>query len=218
MSADVRIATRIRFVGGHRFWHWPIADTDNSFDAIADHWEKGLRDIFLGLTQGRRGVVVQAGGNCGMYPLLLSDHFKRVYTFEPDGDNFHCLVLNCEKGNIVKAQLALGSVPGMGYVHRRWPGNTGAHQINPAYPIPTGDLMYIPIITIDSLGLDQCDFIQLDVEGREHEVLLGATGVISAFHPIISVERATSPVFTLLGKLGYTRTYNACDDTVFITG
>lgn len=43
-------------------------------------------------------------------------------------------------------------------------------------------------ITIDSLNLDSCDFIKMDVEGFEPIVLLGAIETIKKFKPIILFE------------------------------
>ena len=39
----------------------------------------------------QKRVVVQAGGNAGMYVRMYEDIFDTVYTFEPDPLNFYCL-------------------------------------------------------------------------------------------------------------------------------
>ena len=44
------------------------------------------------------------------------------------------------------------------------------------------------MIPIDSLGVVDCDFLQLDVEGSEHEALLGAVATIEAGWPVITLE------------------------------
>jgi len=43
-------------------------------------------------------------------------------------------------------------------------------------------------MTIDDLGLDACDLIQLDVEGFEAKVLQGASQTITRCRPVIMVE------------------------------
>jgi FkbM family methyltransferase len=43
-------------------------------------------------------------------------------------------------------------------------------------------------VTIDSLGLDQCDFIKLDLEGAEPLALSGAIETIKKFYPTILFE------------------------------
>jgi FkbM family methyltransferase len=46
----------------------------------------------------------------------------------------------------------------------------------------------VSAVTIDSLNLDQCDFIKLDLEGAEPLALQGAKETIKKFHPIILFE------------------------------
>lgn len=124
-------------------------------------------------------VVVQAGGNCGVWPLWLSERFKAVYTFEPDPLNFYCLSRNCAKPNIIKMQAALGDKTGFIDLARER-RNIGAHYIDGEGLIPT--------LCIDSLGLEACDYICLDIEGYELKALHGAKNTIEKYSPVIQVE------------------------------
>jgi FkbM family methyltransferase len=45
------------------------------------------------------------------------------------------------------------------------------------------------MITIDSLGLDGCDLIKIDVEGFEYAVILGALKTIIKYKPVIYYEK-----------------------------
>ena len=128
-------------------FRWPKEDWQNKIKGYIEKYVKN------------RTVVVQAGGLQGMYPRLLSDMFERVYTFEPDPLSFHCLVNNCQKDNIVKIQAAVGESFGLIDVNRFCEHNVGMNSVIQGNKYPT--------FTIDSLGLDACDFIQLDVEGYE---------------------------------------------------
>lgn len=128
-----------------------------------------------------RGVVVQAGGNVGVYPKALSEHFDLVYTFEPAKDNYDCLMRNIEGiDNIIPWHGALGSD------HRtvgleRDDHNCGMHKIDEA----SGS---IPMYAIDNLPLKRCDLIWLDVERYEKKVLKGAEKTIERWSPAIIVE------------------------------
>lgn len=126
------------------------------------------------------GVVVQAGGLQGMYPRLFSEFFERVYTFEPDPLSFTCLVHNCQKDNIVKLQSAVGDELGMVDIKREFISNAGMNTVTPGNQIP--------MLTIDSIQLDACDLIQLDVEGYESKVICGAMKTIEKFKPIVIAE------------------------------
>ena len=44
------------------------------------------------------------------------------------------------------------------------------------------------MITIDSLDVHDCDFLQLDIEGSEHQAILGAERTIKKTYPIITLE------------------------------
>jgi len=139
--------------------------------------EVGFLDNAIKLS--KRRLVVQAGGNVGVYPLHLSQYFEHVLTFEPEPANFECLKFNTShKSNIIAAQAALGDrldSIGMSVCVE----NCGAHAVAGG-----GE---IPLLTIDSLNVD-CDFIQLDVEGFEINALLGAKETIMACSPVIMIE------------------------------
>jgi hypothetical protein len=47
-------------------------------------------------------VVVQAGGNCGVYVKRYAELFETVYTFEPSPILFYCLNLNVTNPNVFK--------------------------------------------------------------------------------------------------------------------
>jgi FkbM family methyltransferase len=57
------------------------------------------------------------------------------------------------------------------------------------------------MITIDSMNLNGCDYIKIDVEGFEYFVLLGAINTIIKYHPVIFYEnnykKATKDMFEL---------------------
>lgn len=152
------------------------------------------RDIpfFLKQLDGRN-CVLQAGGALGLYPLALADHFQHVVTFEPDPDNWECLLEN------IKARDALGRVKaynggladkcGVGDMDRPEPWNIGANRV----VVGAGP---IPIYTIDHvmqrapIGKDvgKIDAIFLDIEGMELAALKGAERTILKHSPLIVTE------------------------------
>jgi FkbM family methyltransferase len=150
-------------------------------------------------------VCVQAGGNVGVYPLALSKVFDRVITFEPDEDNWLCLRRNVNVPNVMVFEAALGSEPGMCGILRIDTDNCGSHKTLPGSAVA--------VRTIDSLGLDQCDLIWLDIEGAEADAIKGALATIEKFSPIIVLEekglghKADLP--------GYSRVMRIGNDTVY---
>ena len=132
-----------------------------------------------------RDVVVQAGGNSGVFPVKLAKYFNRVFTFEPIEENWDCLatnVLERDIGNIKYFKSGLGSREGNAGVSRIVPGNFGATSI--AY----SDNGSINMTTIDDMGLDRLDLLWLDVEGFELEAIQGGELTIRQYKPIIVLE------------------------------
>jgi len=161
-------------------WVWPIADR------AAWPWltrqEPDVPQWVMSHVTGRRGII-QAGGNCGLYTAEYAEHFERVFTWEPDAVNFYCLVSNTPSGNVYAHRAALGSAPGRaGLVIDE--ANCGAYHVSQR----PGS---IPVVTIDSYGLDDIDLIHLDMEGYEGEALTGAAETIARCRPVIACEVAS---------------------------
>lgn len=179
---------------------------------------------WLELTQGR-GVVVQAGGCMGMYPLYYSSIFKDVHTFEPDVDNYYCLERNCDKPNIHHERVGLGSTDCEMKLVRINPVNAGMHRVasaenikNNSHPIPEELISTIQVKPIDSLNLEKCDLIHLDVELFELEALIGAEETIDRCSPVIVVETGgrPSPADGFLYSKGYRMAKQLRMDTIYV--
>lgn len=136
-------------------------------------------------------VVLQAGGCYGLYPLILAPFFRSVITFEPDPFNFRFLERNLEKCNtVLTLNAALGVKDGEAYVHR-YPSNPGGSCIQPEgrhlVEVCQGDRLFLQFPEM-RIGM-----IQLDVEGRELEVLQGLEGVIHRDRPLLMYEHCHDP-------------------------
>jgi FkbM family methyltransferase len=146
-----------------------------------DRYMKGWDELHPAIKPLHRRSVVQAGGHIGVFPRNLSAMFKRVYTFEPEYQNFQCLVRNADAPNVFPQRAALGAVNG-GRRMDVQPKNTGGHQM-------THEPGEIPMLRIDDLGLADCDLLLLDLVGYEFFALLGATQTIMRTRPLIIVEQ-----------------------------
>ncbi len=155
------------------FW-WPA---DDAWCHKVIHEELG--DLSAAADRARgRDVAIQAGGNVGVWADHLARSFARVETVEPDALNYSCLQRNVP-ANVRHRQAGFGDRPGhvgMSIVS----GNAGAHYVQGA-----GD---VPVIMIDSLNLEACDLICLDVEGYEPLALHGAEATIRKYRPVLMFE------------------------------
>lgn len=157
-------------------WLWPKEDS-----GVWKHFHhKDTLDSLNIITNlcNRKRTVIQAGGNCGIYPVYFSKYFKKVITFEPSTDNFYCLSNNAKQNNIFKYQSAIGNNTDPVRVEKVQ--NIGGYKV-----IGTGS---IPQLTIDSFNLVDVDLIQLDVEGHEGYAIQGALETIERCKPWIMLE------------------------------
>lgn len=138
-----------------------------------------------------RNTVVQAGGHVGLWPLELAKHFETVYTFEPNHENFHCLVRNVTAPNVYPFRAVLGEVHGQVKITRDRPFS-GVHYV---VPNASGPLL---TLRIDDLELMALDAVILDVEGAEWPILKGAVESLKRFKPTVVIEN-----LRLGARLGY---------------
>ena len=176
---------------GDREWEWN--DFDQKLLQVND-WTDDF-DLALGyLPDDKRRVAIQAGGAMGLWPYQMSKHFSSVYTFEPNDGNWKCLHENLkDTPNVFMFNSGLGKTAG--FCTTKLPpseqNNAGAFYTMPS---TTG----VPQVVLDEFAEDflikgKVDLIQLDVEGRELEVLQGAAELIEASSPIIMLEEKPLP-------------------------
>lgn len=162
------------------------------------------KDFLSKITPHLKGkdTAVQAGGHCGYMVRELTKEFKYIYAFEPNSTMFTCLCMNLPGDNVFKIQACIGNENKLVSMDVQ-KDQAGAGFIN-----GTGR---IPMLKIDDLNLEHCDFIQLDLEGFEYNALLGAENTISKFRPLLCIENAwgkrysiyPAMLHTFLTKYGY---------------
>ena len=122
---------------------------------------------------------IDVGANIGVHTIGVSPYVERVVAFEPDLDNFDVLVKNCSGcgcENVTTTRLALGDQ--MGEVSTQFDyGKT---------TLATGtDIKTAPF---DMLGIPRADFIKIDVEGMEVNVLYGMRNTLATYKPSLLIE------------------------------
>lgn len=167
-------------------------------------------------------VAVQAGGWNGLYPRLLAERFDLVYTFEPDPNNFYVLNKNCQKRNIVKFQAALcdtNSPSTLDLTQSTCQGRL--HDSRSITATPVFESLPVQSLCIDSLNLNNCGLIMLDVEGFELQILQGARNTIKNYKPVIITEKHYSAEFAnmqieYLASLDYKLHIDLHEDFLFL--
>lgn len=144
-------------------------------------------------------TVMDLGGNIGATSIYLSHkvgNSGRVYVYEPDKENYDCLLRNIrlnKRNNIIPIQKGI------------WNENTTLTFYSTGSYTSSFlktehiekekneySLLKIPAVTIDSeikrLRLKKLNFIKIDIEGSEKKALEGASKAIELFHPDILIE------------------------------
>jgi len=168
------------------------------------------------------GMALDIGGHVGFWANDLAKHFETVHSFEPNPDTFKCLIQN-KAGNVTAHEVGLGNVDevkflthpdGIGCME---PINSGGWEIDGNEGIGT---YQIDVRRLDSFSFEP-DFIKIDVQGYELNVLQGAQETISRYRPVILVELVSNGVINepaigfIEGELGMVRKDSIRNDYIY---
>jgi FkbM family methyltransferase len=126
-------------------------------------------------------TALDIGAHVGTWSMHMVRRFERVIAFEPLLEHRECFKRNVLNANVTLLSCALGAKTEQVRmkVHT---GSSGSTHVNGA-----GD---ISVVTLDSLlGLNDIDFIKLDVEGYELFVVQGGEKTIRENRPTMVVEQ-----------------------------
>lgn len=152
-------------------------------------------------------LVLDIGANIGRYSLIFSETAEKVVAFEPCKENFKALQDNIrynKRKNIIcfnfgvydetkRIKINLGE------------NNEGSSSI-------FFDRKYkkeiIDVIKLDDFIIGKVDFIKIDVEGVELNVLRGAENLLKKCRPIVYLEitRQKKEILYFMKSLGYKAT------------
>ena len=147
---------------------------------------------------GPTSWFVDIGANIGTHTVGVSPYVNRVVAFEPDSDNFNLLIKNistCGCKNVTPTQLAMSS--NFGEVDTQF--DYGKTTLVPGTAVK--------VASLDMIGLPQIDFVKIDVEGMELDVLQGMTATLQGFKPHLLIEMQDetkySKIYDYLKEFGY---------------
>ncbi len=162
-------------------------------DGIYD--SRGLHYIEKILAQIDKPVVFDIGANIGNHALLMSRHSQVVYLFEPQANIANLLRQTMSLNNITNwkiCEFGLADEDRVLPLYKNLNGNNGAstfiselkakHFAVEELQVRHGDSI------VNQYGINQLDFIKIDVEGFEAKVIAGLKNTIHRFRPIIMLE------------------------------
>ena len=183
--------------------------------------EKGRERLFSLIKEGE--VFVDIGANIGEFSLKAAQRVGehgQAFAFEPDPVNFKRLQTNLLLNptlNITPFQVGLGSVEERKILFSPRSDNAGMKRIVAASGSMPIKGVEVAIRTLDEevyqLGLSQIDWLKIDVEGYEGEVLKGGIMTLTTYQPTLFIEldddnlraqgSSAQAVVEFLEELGY---------------
>lgn len=144
----------------------------------------------------QQGIALDIGAHVGFFTRYMAADYEVVYAFEPVQEHFDCLEANIEfLYNVIIQNVALGDKhQTVGMVSDGM--NSGATHIGGDGDIPMKTLDdYIPKL-IDPADVN---YVKIDVEGYEPQVLLGGEKFFREGFPVVQIEQKRDR-YKLYGK------------------
>lgn len=145
-------------------------------------------------------TVLDIGANIGIFTLAFAQGVGasgRVIAIEPQRSIFEILRKNVQASDVghIDPRRAIASdhsgtqpfvdIHTLGAEDAAW---LGSASVDHAIENANCAMVETDVITIDRLDLPRCDFIKIDVEGHEPQVLAGAWATIKRHKPILAIE------------------------------
>lgn len=125
-------------------------------------------------------TAVDVGAHIGTWSYYLAGRFTTIRAFEPVAEHRECFTFNVKAPNVITYPVALGAEPGFVGMH------VSDKSSGDSWVDGDGD---IPIETLDSFGFDDVDFLKVDCEGFEENVIRGGLETIRHSRPVVCVEQ-----------------------------
>mgnify|MGYP001586998714 CR=1 FL=1 len=123
-------------------------------------------------------IVLDIGANIGLFSLYVQPQAKTVFALEPAKQHFEVLqqMISFNKlTNILPMKMALANNDSEAtFYHNE---NTTMYSLKPEVATPKLETETVQVVTIENLfkmlAIDHVDFMKLDVEGSEMEIICG---------------------------------------------
>lgn len=137
-------------------------------------------------------TAIDIGAHVGLWARGLTKVFDKVIAFEPCNEFADILVKNAPNVHTLH-RCALGATEGSVSLNIT-PDNTGSTHV------ARGESGSIQMLPLDHFKLNDIDFIKIDVEGYELDVVKGAFETLSRNDPVLIVEQKDKYIVPEEGK------------------
>ncbi len=179
------------------------------------------REMGLGVCRALQmpmNVAVDIGAHVGLWAKPLTAIFKKVICFEPRAQNVECLRKNLEGLNCevypfgLSNEVARKSFYMPTHMHNSGAGSFGAFGEREA------STSTAEVRTLDSFAIPEINFIKMDVQGWEKNVLLGGRDTIARTKPIILCENhpESTELVHAFTQQGYEKVLRVVKEDIFV--
>ena len=184
---------------------WYLPDNETFFDTRIQkscdpkYERKERTNIWKHLlhTNNRKRTAIDIGCNIGIWSNFLSTFFTQVHSFDPSPDIKECFQKNVldRKNNVNFYDCGLGNLEHNTLLNLS-KNNSGGSSI--VRKFQHYNSVEIDVKKLDSFLFDNIDFIKIDTEGYEINVLEGAVNTIKNNLPLVYIEKQEDTNIKLL--------------------
>lgn len=169
--------------GEKHFVEW-MNKSGEIVDGKGTYQIKKLREAMKWCGQSR--VAVDVGAHVGLWSMHLAKRFENVIAFEPVAGFRKCFAKNAWIRGVKLFPCALGAAPGKVRMVIDPADTGGTHVAQQNVGDHPG---WTELRTLDSFDLQGVDFIKIDCEGYEAQVIVGARETLKRCRPCVIVEQ-----------------------------
>lgn len=169
------------------------------------------------------------GAHVGTWSMCMASKFERVISFEPSKLNYECLMKNTSNyNNIYTFNMGVSDRNMHDVVLFKGYRNSGMHYLSRAVNVNEDlELEHISTVRIDDMIrsnslLEVPNFIKIDVEGHEYQVLCGMDNTLKHFRGVIILEEGPNthkdrvPSKYLAEKYGFKKVDMVKEDVILV--
>lgn len=164
-----------------------------------DHYQEAQRNRALSYVK-EWDTAIDVGANIGLWAKDLTNFFNKTICFEPNKECLECLNMNINLNKSTIFNCALGSINenkilftpddcgGSSFINRTKIGKKpDGTKIHGQFPQATRK-QTTQIKKLDDYNFNGINFIKIDVEGFEYQVLQGSILTLERSSPVICIE------------------------------
>lgn len=170
-----------------------LTSDDDYLNVMGDNFEPHMVQLFHALV-GPDDVVADIGANIGLTAILFSSLARKVYAFEPSPSTYNILTENLLRAgatNVEAINIGLGNTTESLTITFAGNNRSGGYVSNKMRPKTGYVTEDIRLDTLDSYFANSevsPNFLKIDVEGFEPQVINGAGLFLKKMKPIVVLE------------------------------